>query len=168
MVAHAVSCTYNRHTTPLVPSSSMSNISQRPVSTPQTMRASRPGPQAAPGQLRRPRSACPASFPHRRTLYIVSEHPPNDTRSTKLPRSHAPDDGSPAPESDTTSAPSTTDSLPLMLQPPWHLWLSSYRYPSPPWLVDSDRRAAWPRWMSPTPPRQMTQTTQTTQTATRP
>ena len=134
MAAHAMSCNHSRRITSLVPFSSMSNIRQWLGGTPQTMTGSRPGPQAAPGQPMRPRSAsCPASFPHVRTPYIVSEHSPDESRSTGSPTSHASEDGSPAAESDTTYVLSSTDALSLMPQFPWHPWLSS-----PPSSDDSD------------------------------
>jgi hypothetical protein len=122
MRAHAVSCDYSHRTTSLVPFSSMSKIHQWLGGIPQT--GSCLGLSTAPGQAGRPRSSsCPASFPYRRTPYIVSEHSPDDdTPSTVSPTSHDSDDGSSAAESDTVYAPSCTVSA--LSWPPGRPWAS--------------------------------------------
>jgi hypothetical protein len=101
----------------------MSIVRQWLGGIPQTVTGSWPGLSTAPGQPGRPRSSsCPASFLYRRTPFIVTEQPPDDTPSTVSPTSHDSDDGSSAAESDTVHAPSCTVSA--LSWPPGRPWAS--------------------------------------------
>jgi hypothetical protein len=118
MVAHSVSCAYNRRTTSLLPFSSMPNLSRWLKAVPQPETGSQPGPQT-PRQLGRPRSASCSVDPPPRAPSTVPEHSSNDTRSTESRTTH---------ESNKTIIPSPTDPLSLLTLSSLISWLA--RYPS--------------------------------------